>query len=131
LIYLSLSWNILLYCIQQLSPIEIGQFKFHVYFWHLVNVVENYIIGTYFIMLGLVRSNKTELVNHRLDHYAYLIRTIGHNSNENWYYFVSRSQLPLLFINERIMKTKFRKIRDWISVLNKEKVNYTWWSTYS
>ncbi len=111
MIYLPLSWNILLYCIQQLLAIEIEQFKFHVYFLHLMNVVENSIIGTYFIMLDLVRSNKTELLNHRLDHYAYWIRTAGHNPNENWYYFVGRFQTPSFFINDRIIRKHIKSDR--------------------
>jgi alpha,alpha-trehalase len=55
---------------------------------------EFYYWDTYFTMLGLVRSNETELLNNMLDNFAYLIRTIGHIPNGNRYYYTGRSQPP-------------------------------------
>lgn len=59
-----------------------GRFR-EVYYW-----------DSYFTMLGLVQSGKTELVASMLDNFAYLVRTIGHIPNGNRSYYLSRSQPP-------------------------------------
>ena len=71
---------------------------------------EFYYWDTFFTMLGLVRSNQTELVNHMLDNFAHLIRTIGHIPNGNRDYYVGRSQPPFfVFMTELVGQTnKYR-----------------------
>ena len=59
-----------------------GRFR-EVYYW-----------DSYFTMLGLVQSGKTELVASMLDNFAYLVRTVGHIPNGNRSYYLSRSQPP-------------------------------------
>jgi alpha,alpha-trehalase len=59
-----------------------GRFR-EVYYW-----------DSYFTMLGLVRSGRTELVGHMLNNFAHLIRTIGHIPNGNRTYYLGRSQPP-------------------------------------
>ena len=59
-----------------------GRFR-EVYYW-----------DSYFTMLGLVESGRTDLVRSMLDNFAYLIRTVGHIPNGNRTYYVSRSQPP-------------------------------------
>ncbi len=50
---------------------------------------------SYFIMLGLQQSGKSELLHAMLDNFSYLISTFGFIPNGNRTYFISRSQPPL------------------------------------
>ena len=59
-----------------------GRFR-EVYYW-----------DSYFTMLGLVASGRTDLVRSMLDNFAHLVRTIGHIPNGNRTYYLSRSQPP-------------------------------------
>src|SRR5688572_26436802 len=59
-----------------------GRFR-EVYYW-----------DSYFTMLGLVASGRTDLVRSMLDNFAYLIRTVGHIPNGNRTYYLGRSQPP-------------------------------------
>jgi alpha,alpha-trehalase len=59
-----------------------GRFR-EVYYW-----------DSYFTMLGLVRSGRTDLVHSMLDNFAYLVRRFGHIPNGNRTYYLSRSQPP-------------------------------------
>ena len=59
-----------------------GRFR-EVYYW-----------DSYFTMLGLIESGRTDLVKNMLDNFAHLIRTVGHIPNGNRTYYLSRSQPP-------------------------------------
>jgi alpha,alpha-trehalase len=59
-----------------------GRFR-EVYYW-----------DSYFTMLGLVASGRTDLVRDMLDNFAYLIETFGHIPNGTRSYYLSRSQPP-------------------------------------
>ncbi len=59
-----------------------GRFR-EVYYW-----------DSYFTMLGLIESGRTDLMRSMLDNFAYLVRTIGHIPNGNRTYYLSRSQPP-------------------------------------
>jgi len=59
-----------------------GRFR-EVYYW-----------DSYFTMLGLVESGRTDLVRNMLDNFAHLIRTVGHIPNGNRTYYLGRSQPP-------------------------------------
>jgi alpha,alpha-trehalase len=59
-----------------------GRFR-EVYYW-----------DSYFTMLGLIASGRTDLVRHMLDNFAYLIETVGHIPNGNRTYYLGRSQPP-------------------------------------
>src|SRR5216117_888350 len=59
-----------------------GRFR-EVYYW-----------DSYFTMLGLVASGRTDLVKSMLDNFAHLIGTLGHITNGNRTYYLSRSQPP-------------------------------------
>src|SRR2546427_3845918 len=61
-----------------------GRFR-EVYYW-----------DSYFTMLGLSESGRTDLVRGMLDDFAYLVETVGHIPNGNRTYYVSRSQPPFL-----------------------------------
>lgn len=59
-----------------------GRFR-EVYYW-----------DSYFTMLGLIESQRVDLVRNMLDNFAHLIRTVGHIPNGNRTYYLSRSQPP-------------------------------------
>ena len=59
-----------------------GRFR-EVYYW-----------DSYFTMLGLIASGRTDLVRDMLDNFAYLVGTVGHVPNGNRTYYLSRSQPP-------------------------------------
>jgi alpha,alpha-trehalase len=59
-----------------------GRFR-EVYYW-----------DSYFTMLGLIQSGRTDLVRSMLDNFAYLVRTAGHIPNGNRTYYLGRSQPP-------------------------------------
>ena len=59
-----------------------GRFR-EVYYW-----------DSYFTMLGLVASGRTDLVRDMLDNFAWLIGRVGHVPNGSRTYYLSRSQPP-------------------------------------
>ena len=59
-----------------------GRFR-EVYYW-----------DSYFTMLGLIQSGRTDLVHNMLDNFTYLVRTVGHIPNGNRTYYLGRSQPP-------------------------------------
>jgi len=59
-----------------------GRFR-EIYYW-----------DSYFTMLGLVQSGRTDLVRDMLDNFASLIGRFGHIPNGNRTYYLSRSQPP-------------------------------------
>lgn len=59
-----------------------GRFR-EVYYW-----------DSYFTMLGLVTSGRTEQMGQMLDNFAHLVGTVGHIPNGNRTYYLSRSQPP-------------------------------------
>ncbi len=59
-----------------------GRFR-EIYYW-----------DSYFTMLGLVQSGRTDLVENMLDNFAWLIQHYGHIPNGNRTYYLSRSQPP-------------------------------------
>ena len=59
-----------------------GRFR-EVYYW-----------DSYFTMLGLIESGRTDLVKNMLDNFAHLVSTVGHVPNGNRSYYLSRSQPP-------------------------------------
>jgi alpha,alpha-trehalase len=61
-----------------------GRFR-EVYYW-----------DSYFTMLGLVESGRTDLARSMIDNFAHLVRTVGHVPNGNRTYYLSRSQPPFL-----------------------------------
>ena len=59
-----------------------GRFR-EIYYW-----------DSYFTMLGLVQSGRTDLLKSMLDNFAHLINTLGHIPNGNRTYYLTRSQPP-------------------------------------
>jgi alpha,alpha-trehalase len=59
-----------------------GRFR-EVYYW-----------DSYFTMLGLAQSGRSDLMKDMLDNFAHLINTVGHIPNGNRTYYLTRSQPP-------------------------------------
>ncbi|RYY26757.1 MAG: alpha,alpha-trehalase TreF [Sphingobacteriaceae bacterium] len=55
---------------------------------------ETYYWDTYFTMLGLQESHKTQLIRNMIDNFAYLLNRYGHIPNGTRTYYLSRSQPP-------------------------------------
>ena len=55
---------------------------------------EIYYWDSYFTMLGLQVSGKVEMIQHMVDNFSFLIKTIGYIPNGNRTYFLGRSQPP-------------------------------------
>ena len=53
-----------------------------------------YYWDSYFTMLGLVESGRTDLMRNMLDNFAHLVVTVGHIPNGNRTYYLGRSQPP-------------------------------------
>ncbi len=58
---------------------------------------------SYFTMLGLRISGRTEIIRQMLDNFAYLIDTVGHIPNGNRTYFLSRSQPPFFALMVQLL----------------------------
>jgi alpha,alpha-trehalase len=56
---------------------------------------EMYYWDSYFTMIGLAESGRSDLLRTMTDNFAYLIDTFGHVPNGNRSYYLSRSQPPL------------------------------------
>ena len=57
--------------------------------------IEIFYWDSYFIMLGLQHSGKTDLLQSMMDNFSYLIETLGFIPNGNRTYFLTRSQPPM------------------------------------
>jgi len=90
--HIELLWPILTQqpCVEKSSLISLpkpyvvpgGHFR-EIYYW-----------DTFFTILGLQQSGKTELIENMVENFAYLIDTVGHIPNGNRTYYASRSQPP-------------------------------------
>jgi len=58
---------------------------------------EMYYWDSYFTMLGLVESGRSDLAEHMVRNFAYLIDTYGHVPNGTRTYYLSRSQPPFFY----------------------------------
>src|SRR5205807_7052279 len=91
-----------------------GRFR-EIYYW-----------DSYFSMLGLVASSRTDLVRNMLDNFAYLIETIGHIPNGNRTYYLTRSQPPYFaaMVGLYARATDSTKALAYLDALEKE---YAFW----
>jgi len=91
-----------------------GRFR-EIYYW-----------DSYFTMLGLVQSGRTDLVKDMLDNFAYLITTIGHIPNGNRTYYLTRSQPPYFaaMVGLYARATDSTKALAYLDALEKE---YAFW----
>ncbi|MFT2009941.1 alpha,alpha-trehalase TreF [Pontibacter sp. 13R65] len=91
-----------------------GRFR-EIYYW-----------DSYFTMLGLQASGKTELIQHMVDNFTHLIQTTGHIPNGNRSYYVTRSQPPFYALMLRVLTQQKGKqvLRSYAPALKKE---YDFW----
>ncbi|HVK97185.1 MAG TPA: alpha,alpha-trehalase TreA [Flavisolibacter sp.] len=91
-----------------------GRFR-EIYYW-----------DSYFTMLGLVESNRLDLVENMLDNFKLLIDQYGHIPNGNRNYYLSRSQPPFFALMVDLLKEKkgTTVYRKYYSAMEKE---YMWW----
>ncbi|MBJ6117020.1 alpha,alpha-trehalase TreF [Pontibacter sp. BT310] len=91
-----------------------GRFR-EIYYW-----------DSFFTMLGLQTSGKTELIQNMVDNFTHLIQTTGHIPNGNRTYYLSRSQPPFYALMLRVLaQQKGRGILlNYRSALKKE---YAFW----
>ncbi len=87
-----------------------GRFR-EVYYW-----------DSYFTMLGLVESGRSDLVRSMLDNFAHLIATVGHIPNGNRTYYLSRSQPPFFaaMVGLYARATDTTQALRWLDALEKE-----------
>jgi alpha,alpha-trehalase len=67
---------------------------------------EMYYWDSYFTMLGLAESGRSDLVEHMVRDFAYLIDTYGHVPNGTRSYYLSRSQPPFFFAMVGLLNTE-------------------------
>ncbi|WP_162428595.1 alpha,alpha-trehalase TreF [Pontibacter pudoricolor] len=91
-----------------------GRFR-EIYYW-----------DSFFTMLGLQASGRTELIQSMVDNFTHLIQTIGHIPNGNRTYYLSRSQPPFYALMLRVLaQQKGRNVLlNYSSALTKE---YAFW----
>jgi len=68
-----------------------GRFR-EIYYW-----------DSYFTMLGLRISKRTDLIQHMVDNFSYLIDQVGHIPNGNRSYYLGRSQPPFYSLMIRLL----------------------------
>ena len=69
-----------------------GRFR-EIYYW-----------DSYFTMLGLQISRRTDLIQNMIDNFAYLIGKVGYIPNGNRTYFIGRSQPPFFSLMVRLLR---------------------------
>lgn len=91
-----------------------GRFR-EIYYW-----------DSYFTMLGLVASGRSELVDSMVRNFAWLIGEYGHVPNGNRSYFLSRSQPPVFGLMLALLERErgFDAIRPYLPALERE---YAFW----
>jgi alpha,alpha-trehalase len=91
-----------------------GRFR-EVYYW-----------DSYFTMLGLQVSGRTDMIQAMVDNFSYLIDKIGHIPNGNRTYYIGRSQPPFYALMIRLLSEQkgFQVLIDYLPYLEKE---YQFW----
>jgi len=92
-----------------------GRFR-EIYYW-----------DTYFTILGLWQSQKTNLIKNMVDNFAYLIDQFGFIPNGNRTYYLSRSQPPFFPLMIRILAKAKNDPRILIYYLPELQKEYDFW----
>lgn len=86
-----------------------GRFR-EIYYW-----------DSFFTMLGLKVSGRTDLIQHMVNNFAYLINTIGYIPNGNRSYYLGRSQPPFFSLIVKLLgELKKNTLSKYIAQLEKE-----------
>jgi alpha,alpha-trehalase len=90
-----------------------GRFR-EIYYW-----------DSYFTMLGLQVSGRTDLIENMVSNFAYLIDTIGYIPNGNRTYYLGRSQPPFFSLMVKLLsESKKNTLTKYLPQLEKE---YQFW----
>ncbi|MFD2245982.1 alpha,alpha-trehalase TreF [Pontibacter ruber] len=91
-----------------------GRFR-EIYYW-----------DSYFTMLGLQVSGRTDLIQSMVDNFTHLINTVGHIPNGNRSYYISRSQPPFYALMLRVLAKEkgVDVLKDYAPALRRE---YDFW----
>ncbi|MBS1511570.1 MAG: alpha,alpha-trehalase TreF [Bacteroidetes bacterium] len=91
-----------------------GRFR-EIYYW-----------DSYFTMLGLQVSQRTDLIEHMLDNFAYLINEVGFIPNGNRTYYLGRSQPPFFALMVQLLAEEKGEpvFKKYLPALEKE---YAFW----
>lgn len=90
-----------------------GRFR-EIYYW-----------DSYFAMLGLKVSGRTDLIQNMVDNFAHLIETVGYIPNGNRTYYLGRSQPPFFSLMVKLLsELKQNALSHYLPHLEKE---YAFW----
>lgn len=90
-----------------------GRFR-EIYYW-----------DSYFTMLGLQVSGRTDLIENMIDNFGYLIDSVGYIPNGNRTYFIGRSQPPFFSLMVKLLSEhKKNALTHYLPQLDKE---YQFW----
>ncbi|MEL7375797.1 MAG: alpha,alpha-trehalase TreF [Bacteroidota bacterium] len=93
-----------------------GRFR-EIYYW-----------DSYFTMLGLVESDRLDMVENMVDNFAHLIETVGFIPNGNRNYYLTRSQPPFFSMMVELLAANsddpFAVYRRYLPAMEAE---YQWW----
>ncbi len=90
-----------------------GRFR-EIYYW-----------DSYFTMLGLHVSGRTDMIEHMINNFSFLIDTVGYIPNGNRTYFLGRSQPPFFSLMVKLLSEQRKKaLTDYLPQLEKE---YQFW----
>jgi alpha,alpha-trehalase len=94
-----------------------GRFR-EIYYW-----------DSYFTILGLLASRRTETAENMVKNFAYLIDKIGHIPNGNRLYYITRSQPPFFAAIIELI-ARYKNDYSWASqFLNEIEKEYLFWMT--
>lgn len=87
---------------------------------------EIYYWDSYFTMLGLHASGKTDMIENMVKNFAYLIDTVGYIPNGNRTYYIGRSQPPFFSLMVRLLTESkgWQVLTDYLPQLEAE---YKFW----
>lgn len=92
-----------------------GRFR-EIYYW-----------DSYFTMLGLRASGRTDLMQHMVDNFAHLIQQVGHVPNGNRAYYLSRSQPPFFVLMVDLLADTLDDAGVWAKYLPHLRREYEFW----
>ncbi|MGV3707111.1 MAG: alpha,alpha-trehalase TreF [Arcticibacter sp.] len=94
-----------------------GRFR-EVYYW-----------DSYFTMLGLEESGRTDLIESMVNNFAYLIRTYGFIPNGNRTYYLTRSQPPYFSLMVKLLMENKKLKSDSVLKANRDALEreYSFW----
>ncbi len=88
---------------------------------------EIYYWDSYFTMLGLQVSGRTDMIEHMVNNFAWLINTYGHIPNGNRTYYLSRSQPPFFAMMVKLLADARHDQNILTRYLKEMEIEYNYW----